>query len=210
MDTTLIQSSSALCVTLTKLRTPSSKLKVAAVAAGIAVVAITATYAYRKVRKQMRMKDDVEKTLDNLLEEQSMPMDNLSDGLMLPDVIRMPNMVSSNMDIENSPVAERRHRRLPHQRSSRERDVYVRTVVAELKVKLGTPVRKASNDAIIRRLARGLMEVHGLRPTHQSAIINQVIAMVYIPSDGEIEASELTNSWVARYRRWLVRTPHAN
>lgn len=165
---------------------------------------LLSAYVYRKISKEYKKRQNISNTLDNIIEEVSMPMDSLEDGWLLPDGQRMPNMVSSNMDIDNSPVAERRHRRLPHTRSSRERDTYVRCVVAEIKVKLGTPSKRQSNDTIIRRMARNLMEVHGLRPTHQAAVINRIIAMVYIPSDDEIEASNLHNSWEAKFRRWQV------
>jgi len=95
------------------------------------------------------------------------------------------------------PYEERRHRRL-HKHTTNQ---YMKTLVAEIKVKVGTPEDKECNRQVVRRLARGFMEAHGLRPSHQAAIINTVIELVFTPGDDELKAIRLRNGDYVRWRK---------
>ncbi len=116
-----------------------------------------------------------------------------------PDNDRLPNLVVKNMDMENSPVPERRHRRLPRKRGSRL--AYARCVVAEIKAKIGTPSDREANRQIIRRLAKGIMDVHGVRPTHQCSVMPLIIECVLTPGSDELEAIEFARSLAVTTRR---------
>jgi len=111
---------------------------------------------------------------------------------------RMPNMIAFNMEVDNTPIQERRHRRLPHRRGAMR---YARDIVAEIKCRLGTPKPTPANRMVVQRLARNLCETHGLRPTHAAKVIPMVVSAVFVPNDYEIEASEVFNCMESRVRR---------
>jgi len=97
--------------------------------------------------------------------------------------------VVGGVEHDQSLVKDRRHRRLPHKKSLR--NDYVGAVIAEIKMKLGTPVYRDANVAVVRRLARSIMEAHGVRPTHQVQVINTILKGVFIPSQDEIDVSDM-------------------
>jgi hypothetical protein len=126
------------------------------------------------------------------------------DGLPMALAVPEPDMVDSpnnrnNMVLENSPFIERRHRRLPRERGGHLK--YMHAVVAEIKVRVGTPTNREANRQIVRRLARGIMDSHGVRPAHQAATIPLIVEAVLTPSDDELYAIDWARSWEVRGRR---------
>lgn len=101
--------------------------------------------------------------------------------------------------IDTAMTTEKRHRRLPRSRAAKLE--YTKLVIAEVKAKLGTPVDNAANRLVIRRVARGFMESHGLRPSHQQSRMDSIIEGVLTPGNEEIEAKRWGGSWAVRWRR---------
>jgi len=97
--------------------------------------------------------------------------------------------INAGVENDNSMVKDRRHRWLP----GRNRDRYKCSVISEIKLKLGTPAYRASNVNIVRRLARQIMENHGVRPSHQWLIMNDIIIGVFTPTSEEVAASNVLN-----------------
>lgn len=137
--------------------------------------------------------------LDNLAERDLLAMQCLSDAQITPDQVVPENIISCGMELDFTTVKEKRHRRLPHCRGTR--NDYLKTVIAECKAKLGTPTDKEANRMVIRRVARGLMEAHGLRPTHQQAIMQMVIEGVLTPGTDELMAKRWARSTYVTWRR---------
>lgn len=78
-------------------------------------------------------------------------------------------------------------RSLPARRR-RARGNYLRELIARVKAVMGTPSNTEANRAVIRRLARGFMESHGVRPTHQALYLPWVISGTLTKSDMEVGA----------------------
>ncbi len=108
-------------------------------------------------------------------------------------------VLAEGLELDNTPVKERRHRRLPRTRG--EKTSYIKCVIAEVKAKVGTLTDKEANRMVARRVARGLMEAHGLRPTHQQAILPLVIEGVLTPGKDEILAQQWGRSLHVQWRR---------
>lgn len=70
----------------------------------------------------------------------------------------------------------------------------VAAITAEIKSKLGAPVRNRDNDLTIRYLAGQRCTDLGVRPHHQRSVIERTLAMVYAPDDADVEGVELFNS----------------
>jgi len=82
------------------------------------------------------------------------------------------------------------------------RKFYNATVVAEIKNKLGLPKCTEANKLVVRRMARNIMERHGVRPTHVRQSIEKIVAGVFVPDQYDIEASAmLTSNVTADLRR---------
>jgi hypothetical protein len=92
-------------------------------------------------------------------------------------------------------------------RQKKPRHLYIKGVVAEVKLVMGTPVRSEANRQVARRLARNLMVEHGLRPTHIASILPMVVAAVFVKARHELEAEEWTEAIGERQltRGWLNR-----
>lgn len=78
----------------------------------------------------------------------------------------------------------------------RGRRQYMMEVVSNVKIVLGTPSRNAANIIVARRMARQLMESHGLRPTHIALILPMVVEAVFVESQHEHAA----RAWGERVR----------
>lgn len=74
------------------------------------------------------------------------------------------------------------------------RHFYNAAVVAEIKNKLGLPKCTEANKLVVRRMARNIMEKHGVRPTHIRQSIEKVVAGVFVPDQYDIEASAMLSS----------------
>jgi len=73
----------------------------------------------------------------------------------------------------------------PRQKARRS---YIKSVIAEVKVVVGTPSLTEANRLVVRRLARGVMDRHKVRPTHMAAALPLIIEGVFTLSIGEIAA----------------------
>jgi hypothetical protein len=104
---------------------------------------------------------------------------------IVPDISScVNNVVRDGMELELTPVKEKRHRRI----GTHKRVTYTSTVVAECRVRFGLPIDNAVNRMAVRRYASNLMYTHGLRPTHVARILEDVVEMVFH------ESCELVNS----------------
>lgn len=74
------------------------------------------------------------------------------------------------------------------------RHFYNAAVVAEIKNKLGLTKPTEANKLVVRRMARNIMEKHGVRPTHIRQSIEKVVAGVFVPDQYDIEASAMLSS----------------
>ena len=149
--------------------------------------------------------------LDNLGDTELLAQEALEDGVnrhrMVEqerddegNIIKPTNRVEINgASIDVTLPTEKRHRRLPRSRGLKL--TYIQLVTAEVKAKLGTPTDNAANRLVIRRVARGFMETHGLRPAHQQSILSTVIEAVLTPGNEELEARRWGNSFIVRWRR---------
>jgi len=106
-------------------------------------------------------------------------------------------VVSQTTVLETELFKERRHRRV----GTHKRENYLKTIIAEIKAKMGTPENKEANRMVIRRLARGFMDTHGLRPTQQAAYMETIIEMVLTPGDEELRAHRMTKRSYLKWRR---------
>jgi hypothetical protein len=85
-----------------------------------------------------------------------------------------------------------------HRRIRRGKRVpYIACVVAECKVKFGTPVDNAANHLAVQRFAANIMAKHGVRPSHVREVLPMVVVCTFIPSQYEREAAALANSIAA-------------
>lgn len=123
--------------------------------------------------------------LDNLLVD-----DRLAQEMLVTEqfVATTPveGVIVGGIEIDVSPVKEKRHRRAPLDRSARRS--YLKVLIAEVKAKVGTPIDKEANRMVIRRTARGIMDTHGVRPTHQASLLPVLIEAVLTPGEDELEA----------------------
>jgi len=84
-----------------------------------------------------------------------------------------------------------RRRRLP----------YMARVAREVKVVFGTPKFTEANRLCVRRKAIEIMQEHRVRISHRAAMIDEIVALVFVPSLGEVRANELLASMAAHSRR---------
>jgi hypothetical protein len=66
--------------------------------------------------------------------------------------------------------------------------VYARRVYDACKAKFGTPKNTEANYRAVWRFAQTVMKDHGLRPSHQAALLPVVVANTFIPSLDEMVA----------------------
>jgi len=87
-------------------------------------------------------------------------------------------------------VEVKAHRRIPvHRRAG-----YVGAVVAEIKNRFGLPKDTEANRVAVRRMAKNIMEKHGVRPTHIRSVIEVVIAGVFVPDEHDIQGAAIMKS----------------
>jgi len=98
-------------------------------------------------------------------------------------------------------VEVKQHRRIP----SRNRSDYGAAVTAEIKNRLGTPKDNEANRLAVRRMAHNIMSRHGVRPTHMRAVIERVIAAVFIPDEEDVIAAGMVKSRYASTMRSRVQ-----
>lgn len=91
------------------------------------------------------------------------------------------NVVVGPVVLENTNITERRVRSLHSGRRAR----YLRALVAEAKVRFGTPSNTEANRVVVRRFIVNRMETHGLRVTHIAQVVDLVIEAVMIMSERE-------------------------
>ena len=91
------------------------------------------------------------------------------------------NVVVGPVVLENTNITERRVRSLHSGRRAR----YLRALVAEAKVRFGTPDNTTANRVVVRRFLVNRMEAHGLRVTHIAQVVDLVIEAVMIMSERE-------------------------
>jgi len=92
----------------------------------------------------------------------------------------------------------------------RRRRPYISRVAREIKVEFGTPEFTRANQLAVRRKAVQIMRDHRVRTSHQAAMIDEIVSMVFVPSGGELRAKELLASVAARRRREEANTDWHN
>jgi len=109
------------------------------------------------------------------------------------------NIVRDGMELEQTPVKEKRHRRIgTHKKRS-----YASDVIAECRVRFGCPINNPANRLAVRRFAMNLMYAHGLRPTHVCRIIDDVVEMIFVESDELIASRKLRPTLFGRIRAFF-------
>lgn len=86
------------------------------------------------------------------------------------------------------------------------RRTYVGMVAREVKARdgFGTPAMTVANRLVVQRKVSDIMREHGVRPTHITAIMPQAVALVFIPTEAEIEAQMILASSAAATRRRMA------
>lgn len=90
--------------------------------------------------------------------------------------------------LDNQPIEVKEHRRI-HKRHTNQ---FASCMLAELKVKFGTPARTKANELAMRRFVSQLMKQRGVRAVDQAKVIPYIVAAAFVPSDSEIGAA----SWL--------------
>jgi len=172
------------------------------------VIAGIAKYTYLKVSQRCRDYHKLQECSDSLamdhIVNSNQCVATVSESV--PDVTTLvllggstngaQSLIRDNMELEMTPVKEKRHRRLPHPKRSGE---YKKCVIAELRVRFGLPVDTSANRMTVRRQAMHLMYNHGLRPTHVSQVIDDIVEMVFIESVQSKRAKLLKTCWANRF-----------
>jgi hypothetical protein len=132
---------------------------------------------------------------------------DLRDDRIKEALVNDPDMVGEVDALLSEGDADGKNRAIPHSKPGRQ--LYMNSVVAQVKNIMGTPVHNAANLKVARRIARDLMETHGVRPTHASKILPLIIEAVFVESAHEMEA----RTWGERVRSrrdswgWWPRSP---
>lgn len=74
----------------------------------------------------------------------------------------------------------------------------VAAIVAEVKAKLGMPIKNAANDLTIRFLAASRCKDLGVRPLHAREVVELVIVLVYAPDAADVRAAVMQGSKTVR------------
>lgn len=88
-------------------------------------------------------------------------------------------------------VVEIKHHRRVHRMH---RGKYAACVVSEIKNKLGVPRNTDANRLTVRRMAKNIMDRHGVRPTHIRNCIEVVVAGVFIPDEQDLRGAKILAS----------------
>jgi len=83
------------------------------------------------------------------------------------------------------PIDEKNHRRV------RKKIPYMQAVIAEIKVRFGTPTNTPANDRAIRRFASEIMRKHGVRHSEVRRLLPSVVSAAYIPDKWELRAARM-------------------
>jgi len=84
---------------------------------------------------------------------------------------------------------------------------FIGWLMQEAKVQFGCPELIESNRLMVRRWVRDRMRERGMRVVHQEQWLDKIVAMVFVPSDNDIEAREYLMSSVACARRDRYQGP---
>jgi len=148
---------------------------------------------YGKISDALAMDHLVDDAHVDLLNGGTIP--SVSGGLasILPDVsaeIKKVNIVRDGMELEMTPIKEKRHKRI----SKHKKHQYVADVVAETRVRFGCPKDNDANRLAVRRFCMHLMYNHGVRPTHVGKVIDDVVEMIFHESTELKESRRLRSS----------------
>jgi len=113
------------------------------------------------------------------------------------------NYIRNGMEIEMTPVKEKRHRRI----GTHKKHNYASDVIAECRVRFGCPINNPANRMAVRRYSMNLMYAHGLRPTHVCRVIDDIVEMVFHESDELKRSRRLRTSWFGRVFAFLGINP---
>lgn len=94
-------------------------------------------------------------------------------------------------------IEVKQHRRI----RTKHRGKYVAVVVSEIKNRLGCPMPTEANLLAVRRMAKNIMDKHGLRPTHVRVAIESVIAGVFVPDEYDERSAKVLGSNTIRALR---------
>jgi len=89
------------------------------------------------------------------------------------------------------------HRRVMH----RQKKKAIHAMVAEIKLRLGTPVHDRANILIVRKMAKDLIDKHKVHPKDAASMLPRVVSYVFIPNDDEIIAGDILRSDRAKQRQ---------
>nr|QNM36908.1 hypothetical protein [Forsythia suspensa tombusvirus] len=95
---------------------------------------------------------------------------------------------TSNFRLAQDVIEVKTHRRIRHA------NPYARTIIMEIKNRLGCPAPNAANLLAVRRMAINSMERHGVRPTHVRRTVELVVAGVFLPDEHDLRGAKILQS----------------
>lgn len=95
---------------------------------------------------------------------------------------------TSNFRLAQDVIEVKTHRRIRHA------NPYARTIVMEIKNRLGCPAPNAANMLAVRRMAINSMERHGVRPSHVRRTVELVVAGVFLPDEHDLRGAKILQS----------------
>lgn len=101
------------------------------------------------------------------------------------------------MDCVHDPVQVVNHRRV----RKGKKIPYVQSLVAECKVRFGTPTDTMANRRSVQRYVVQISDKHGVRAAHTRTIVPAVVEMALTPDRWEVDAQQLARSRFIRTRR---------
>jgi hypothetical protein len=108
-----------------------------------------------------------------------------------------------NVRYNRDPIEIQHHRRIHAPQP------YCQAVIAEVKVRFGTPKRTAANERSVHRFASEIMRKHGVRHTEARRIIPLIMESVFTPDKWEIEAMKVGSSPFAMARKYEGSVLHS-
>lgn len=76
-------------------------------------------------------------------------------------------------------------------KNSRLRGRYTHRVLAQVKAEFPSLAHTQANELVLDRYIRDIMREHGLRPSHIACLKPIIVALAFVPSDGEIMARQV-------------------
>jgi len=101
--------------------------------------------------------------------------------------------------LDTTPIEVKCHRRL------RSKQSYSAKVLAEVKVRFGTPKRTDANVKAIQRFAAEIMRKHGVRVTEVRKVLPVIIEAAFVVDKWELDARRATLGPFAMYRKAEVK-----